>query len=118
MNILIIEDNLHFIALISIVFKIVLPESEIDYASNKMDALQLLQEKDYAVITLDGELERGDHGRDILKEIAPEQLQKIVAISSDEHFLIECSKNDIKSIDKSKDLVAGLKKILTVRGII
>jgi DNA-binding response OmpR family regulator len=118
MNILIIEDDPKSIEFISIIFRIVLPGSKTEYACNKTDALKSLQEKDYVVITLDGQLEDNDHGRDILKELTPEQLQKIVVYSNDEHFLIECSKNNIKFIDKSRELASELRNILTSRGII
>jgi DNA-binding response OmpR family regulator len=118
MIVLIIEDDRDFIEFISIVFKVILPDCEIDYVCNKTDAFEWLQARDYDVITLDGELDGGDHGRDILKEIAPEQFQKIIACSNDEHFLIECSKKEIKFVDKGKDIVSEFKKILSARGII
>lgn len=119
MNVLIIDDDYDFIEFISIVFKVILPECDIDYVCNKSDVFEWLQARDYEVITLDGELEGDDYGGDILKEITPEQLQKIIAISNDEHFLIECSEVSINFIDKgSKNMVLELKTILSARGII
>ena len=119
MNVLIIDDDKDFIEFISIIFRVILLECEIDYVCNQIDAFEWLRARDYEVITLDGELEGNDHGRDILKEMTVEQLKKVVVCSNDESFLIECSEDNIYFIDKgSKNMILELKTILSARGII
>lgn len=117
MNILIVDDNEQVVDFISRVVKIFFSNNEINCASNKKDALRLLQAKDYLFITLDGKLEGTDHGRDILKEMTLEQTQKTIVYSGDFNFLLECMKNEISTISKNDDFMPKLRTILSAKGV-
>jgi response regulator of citrate/malate metabolism len=117
MNILIVDDNEQVVGFISRVVKIIFPNHEIDCASNKKDALKLLQVKDYLFITLDGKLDGNNHGRDILKEMTLEQTQKTIVYSGDFDFLLECKKNEVSTISKNDDFMPKLRTILSARGV-
>jgi len=118
MNILIIDDDDDVIDFISRIIGIILPGAEFDYAYYKKIALELLLEKEYGIITLDGKLEGNDHGRDILKEMTPEQIQKTIVYSGDFNFLRECMKNEISTISKNDDFMPKLRTVLSAKGII
>lgn len=117
MKILIIDDDERVVDFISLVIKRIFPDNEIDAVSNKKDALMLLPTKDYLFITLDGKLENNDHGRDILREMTSEQMQKTIIYSGDFNFLLECMKNEISTISKNDDFTPKLKTILSSKGI-
>lgn len=117
MNILIIDDDDDVIDFISRIIGTILPGAELDYAYYKKTALELLSEKEYEIITLDGKLKEG-HGRDILKEMTPAQIEKTIVYSGDLNFLNECSYNKVSAIGKNDNLLRGLEAILSTRGII
>lgn len=116
MNILIIDDDDDVVDFISRIIGTILPGAELDYAYYKKTALELLSEKEYEIITLDGKLKEG-HGRDILKEMTPAQIEKTIVYSGDFNFLLECIKNEVSTISKNDDFMSKLRTILSAKGV-
>lgn len=102
-NILIIEDDQNLAKQTSGVINYFLPEINVCFAMDKTGALNALREKIFFLITLDGNLLNGDHGRDILKEMTTAQKSRTVVHSGEEEFISQCQKNGIMTIKKGDD---------------
>lgn len=89
----------------------------IDVAYNVKDASGKLKDNIYSAIILDGNLPNGEHGRDILKLMNPEQKAVTIISSGDNHFLIEAEKQNIQAMSKS-DGIETLKRIFVSMGLI
>ncbi len=117
-NILVIDDDALISDMIKLIIKNYLPESVICSVFTKDKALSILQEQDFSLITLDGNLGGENHGRDVLKQMTPEQVKKTVVCSGEFDFVMECSKNGISAVNKNKDLFEVFEIILTSKGLI
>lgn len=111
-NILIIEDSAALAAAIASFIKEFVPGSIINFAVDKEEALALLKQKNFCLITLDGRLLNNDHGRDVLREMNEEQISKTVVCSFEMDFLTECAKKKIDCLHKDSNLLEGFEKIL------
>lgn len=99
-NILIVEDDEGIVSNIIIALKRNIPNLQPFVATNKVEALNLLKSEDFGLITLDGQLLDGDHGREVLKEMTDEQVLKTLVYSADLKFLKECEDKGIKTLGK------------------
>lgn len=72
----------------------------IDFAIDSKEARLKINESDYLLVTLDGTLYGGDHGRNLLDLMSPQQLKKIMIVSGDTEFVVECRKKGMTCIEK------------------
>ena len=104
-SVLVIEDNPIMSALLEGWIKKIEPTAEVILADNYRSALGMLQNGDYSLITLDGNLSEGLplHGRNILASMKEDQRKKTIVCSSEKKFLEEAKKQGIYTFDKKGD---------------
>jgi len=113
---LIIEDSRSIIlSLISTLKQFI--SVECYFAVSAEGALELLNEEPFDVITLDGFLSAG-HGRDILKQMSLEQMNKTIIYSSDDAFVKECKEMGLSAINKRADIHEAMKQALIEKNLI
>lgn len=117
-RILIVEDSEIFARSLKTLIGEFIPENTILMADNHIDAIDLLNKHEFDLITLDGNLLGGSHGRDVLLEMSPEHIQKTVVCSFEMGFLVECQKKNIDCMLKSADLFEEFPKILEKKKIL
>jgi len=89
------------------------------YADGNMDrAIELLKNNNYSLITLDGNLPEGGHGRKILEKMTDEQRAVTIIISGDYKFINQAESQNIYAIEKGGDTKRALKKVLTSMGLV
>ncbi|MCK9438535.1 MAG: hypothetical protein WC164_02140 [Patescibacteria group bacterium] len=72
----------------------------IDFAIDSKEAELKISKSDYFLITLDGVLYGGDHGRNLLRLMNFQQIKKTMIISGDIEFITECEKKGMVCIEK------------------
>lgn len=77
-------------------------------ARDKNEALNLLNSADFDLITLDGQLLNGDHGRDVLKEMTEAQISKTIIYSADAKFIAECKSKGIRYFEKGGGIISSV----------
>jgi len=94
-------------------------EFEIDVVEKEQEAIDLIENHNYCLITQDGRLKEG-YGVNVIKRINQAHWQKFIAISSEESFLNDCKKKGIPAFDKQyiteneKRFINSIKKIVKV----
>lgn len=99
-NILIIDDDPGIRSNIIRYLDRIVPGFQSFEACNKAEALKLMSEKDFDLVTLDGRLLDDDHGRDVLKEMSENQISKTIVYSAESKFIEECRLKGIKAAEK------------------
>lgn len=99
-NILVIEDDKEIASNIIRFLGWVIPSFESFKARDKTEAINLMSEKDFDLITLDGRLLDNDHGRDVLKEMSEDQISKTIVYSAESKFIEECRTKGIRAAEK------------------
>jgi CheY-like chemotaxis protein len=117
-KILIVEDSEIFARSLKTLIGEFIPESTILMADNHLDAIDILGQHDFDLITLDGNLLGSSHGRDVLLRMSPEQVKNTVVCSFEMAFLVECQKKNIDCMLKSGDLFEEFPKILEKKKIL
>ncbi|MDP3836489.1 MAG: response regulator [bacterium] len=112
-NVLIIEDDECIARQIIRFLDWVIPNFQSFEAQDKEEAINLMAEKDFDLITLDGQLLNNDHGRDVLKEMSEHHISKTVVYSADSKFLKECREKGIKAAEKD---CYTIDKLISVEG--
>ncbi len=72
----------------------------IDFATDCKEASIKIQSFNYSLITLDGSLADGDHGRDLLKLMNFDEIKRTIIISGDLKFIEECRENNMLCLQK------------------
>ena len=88
----------------------------IDVSQDVESAIYKISNNTYDVITLDGDLSCGKHGRDILKMMDSNQKQTVVVYSGDSTFVKEAEAQNIHAMNKESN--NRWQEILTSMGII
>jgi response regulator of citrate/malate metabolism len=112
-NVLVVEDDLEIAPYIVMFLDRVIPNSNFFKARDKTEALKFITEKEFDLITLDGQLLNGDHGRDVLKGMSEDQILKTIVYSCDSDFLKECQAKGIKAVNKIHCMI---DKLVAVEG--
>ena len=112
MKILIIEDHPLIANAISESLANILPSVNASHATNKSEALDLLDKKPFSFIILDGRLKNNDHGRDVLRLMSDKQLQVTMVHSSEEDFVAECRKKGMPAFLKGGDFIQEAEGVL------
>lgn len=102
-NFLIIDDDDFVHDDIGSCLRKMFPQSTIDNAYNIKEAVEYLNNKQYQLITLDGNLKEGHHGREILSIMNMDQVSKTVVYSGEIKFLYECQASNILAFSKNSD---------------
>jgi len=114
---LIIDDDDSVHQEIKFSLKGMFPQCEIDEAYNIREATEYLSDNQYDLITLDGKLKEGKHGREVLSLMNSEQTDKVVIYSGEIYFLRECQNKGIVTYLKTSDFndilpaIASKKKL-------
>ncbi|HNV12932.1 MAG TPA: response regulator [bacterium] len=99
-NILVIDDDPGIRSNIIRFLDRIISSFQFFEACNKTEALNLMKEKDFDLITLDGRLLDNDHGRDVLKEMSEDQISKTIVYSAESKFIEECRTKGIRAAEK------------------
>ena len=114
-NFLIIDDDDLVHNEIEFCLRKIFPQSTIDNSYNINEAMEYLKNKQYQLITLDGNLTEGHHGREILSIMNSDQVKKTVVYSGEIKFLYECQASNILAFSKNsafEDVLVEIKKKL------
>lgn len=117
LKVLIIDDDRTIIEYMVRELRRAFPKVEIDETRFKKEAIQFLQNKDYDLITLDGELSDEDHGRQVLAIMSREQIAKTVVYSGDMRFIVECKKNGVMAFCKMSAFYEILPEIISAKNL-
>lgn len=115
--ILVIDDSAIIANDIIRILNISLPGNSIDKAYTLEAAINFLKKIEYDLVILDGNLDQGNHGRQILANMSPEQIAKTVVYSGENDFIKECENNGIFAFDKIHDFSEVLPLVISARNL-
>jgi CheY-like chemotaxis protein len=107
LKILIVEDKPYYSALLTLIIEELLPQSEIYIAASVGEAVDMFTKHVFDLITLDGSLNEGTHGRDLLRVMAPEQIKITIIHSGEDDFNKKCFSEGMAVIGKDTSDLEG-----------
>lgn len=118
-KVLIIEDDPITVEVIENQLKnIINDDIQLKFANTKDQALFCLQNDDFDLITLDGRLLDGSHGREVLREMRVTQINKTIVYSGENEFVSECLVKGVRAIQKCRSMHELLARYCQEIGLI
>jgi DNA-binding NtrC family response regulator len=117
-RVLIVDDDESVVYFVERKMRNIFPGCEVKTAYNKEAALRSLRECDFDLITLDGNLQEGCHGRQIIELMTYEQIKRTIVYSAELNYISECYEKGMAAINKNEELSEVLLPVLYEKGLI
>ncbi len=102
MKILIIEDDLSVVTMLTALFMDYIPRIEIATAPYEAGVIEAIEANDFEVVILDGDLRPSFHARDVIKLMDKDVISKTIVFSGEDRFILEAKRKGIVSFSKSQ----------------